>query len=182
MNHTERKENMKIGNVGWRCCAVMVLAILCGCETITVPPEPPTGPNPPKTDKGIQLYDLESATSKLMSDMLSSHAFKRHYADVKETKGNRPVVVVGKIGLLMHANRLDTEVVRDGVQTSLNEAHLFTVKEDGFYDAPDYLVTGNIKSDVAGDGSDANPRLHLKILDINSGKIIWFGTQYDIKL
>ncbi|MBO7725356.1 MAG: hypothetical protein J6S40_02715, partial [Thermoguttaceae bacterium] len=61
---------MKEKNVVWRCCAVMALGILCGCETVTVPPEPPRGPVSPKpTD--AQLYNLESATSQLMSKMLS---------------------------------------------------------------------------------------------------------------
>lgn len=174
---------MKEKNVVWRCCAVMALGILCGCETVTVPPEPPRGPVSPKpTD--AQLYNLESATSKLMSEMLSSAAFKRHYADAEAAKGRRLTIVVGKIENELHNKRPDCEIVRNSIQVSLNEPGLFVVRMDGFEDAFDYQVTGYVKSDydAANPVCDVNPRLHLKILDANSGQIIWSGTQYNLQL
>ena len=166
----KEKGDMKKHNIGWRCCAMVVFGILCGCETVTVPPKPPSGPDSPN--------GLESATSQLISKMRSSYAFKRNYADVLKTKGRRPVVVVDKIDLLQVGKRLDSEIVRNRVQSSFNEAGLFTVKMDGFEEALDYHVTGYITTDCDG----ANPRIYLKILDINSGLIIWEDTQYNLKL
>lgn len=177
---------MKKVNVDWRCCAVMALGILCGCETVTVPPKPPSGPNGPKSEIsiGLQRYDLESATSLLMSKMLSSAAFQRNYAAVVKAKGGRPVIVVGKIENNLHNKRPDCEIVRNNIQVSLNEPGLYDVKMDGFEGAVDYQVTGYVKSDYddANPGHDANPRLHLKILDANSGQIIWSGTQNNLQL
>lgn len=177
---------MEKHNVCWRCCAVIALGILCGCETVTVPPKPTHGTNPPET--GIttnpQRYDLESATSQLMSKMLSSAAFKRNYGEAQKTKGRRLVIVVGRIDTVLSNARPDSEVVRNNVQISLNEPGLFIVKMDGFEGAVDYQVTGYIASDydAANPGHDANPRLHLRILDANSGEIIWSGTQYNLQL
>ena len=66
----------------------------------------------------------------------------------------------------------------------MNEPGLYDVKMDGFEGAVDYQVTGYVKSDYddANPGHDANPRLHLKILDANSGQIIWSGTQNNLQL
>ena len=169
---------MKRISVGWCCCAAIALGILCGCETVTVPPEPPRGPVSPKpTD--AQLYNLESATSKLMSEMLSSAAFKRHYAEKAKA-----AIVVGKIESLLHNTRPDCEIVRNRVQVLLNEPGLFEVYMDGFERAFDYQVTGFVKSDydAANPEREVNPRLHLKILDANSGRIIWSDTQYNLQL
>ena len=172
-------------NVGWCCCAVIALGILCGCETVTVPPQPMAEPNCPKSGitTGTQWYDLESATSKLMSEMLSSAAFKRHYAAIEKAKGRHAVIVVGKIENLLHNTRPDCEIVRNRVQVLLNEPGLFDVYMDGFEVAFDFQVTGFIKSDydVANPEREVNPRLHLKIFDANSGKIVWSDTQYNLQ-
>ena len=167
---------MKKNSVAWYCCTVMALSILCGCETVTVPPKPSPGPKGPN--------GLEIATSQLISKMRSSHAFNRNLDGVLKAKGRRPVIVVSKIELILHATRLDSEIVRNSIQASFNESGLFTMKMDGFEDAVDYQVTGYIKSDydAANPDHDANPRLHLKILDANSGEIIWSGTQYNLQL
>ncbi len=167
---------MKKNNVAWYCCAVMALGILCGCETVTVPPKPPPLPEGPN--------GLEIATSQLISKMRSSNAFNRNYGNVLKAKGRRPVIVVSKIEPLQHATRLDPEIVRNSVQAALNESGLFTVKMDGFEEAADYQVTGYIKSDydAANPDHDANPRLYLMILDFNSGEMVWDGTQYNLKL
>jgi len=173
-------------SVGWCCCTAIVLGILCGCETVTVPPEPMSGPNRPKSGItiGMQRYDLESATSKLMSEMLSSTAFKRHYAAIEKAKGSHAAIVVGKIENLLHNTRPDCEIVRNRVQVLLNEPGLFEVYMDGFEGAFDYQVTGFVKSDydAANPEREVNPRLHLKILDANSGRIIWSDTQYNLQL
>lgn len=173
--HEKRKDVMKKNSIVWCCCAVMALGILCGCETITVSRTP--SPEPVR-------YDLESATSRLMSKMLSSDAFKRNYSALVKAREKHPVIVVGDIDRQLHRTRSDTEIVRNSVQSSLNESNLFTVRMDGFEGAVDYQVTGYIKSDydAANPDRDVNPRLHLKILDSSSGQIIWSGTQYDLQL
>lgn len=161
-------------NVGWRCCAAIALGVLCGCETMTVPPEPP----------GAQRYDLESASSRLMSEMLSSAAFKRHHAAIEKAKGSHAVIVVGEIENCLHNTHPDCEIVRNRVQVLLNEPGLFDVYMGGFERAFDYQVIGFVKSDydAANPKREVNPRLHLKIIDANSGKIIWSGTQYNLQL
>ena len=161
-------------NVVWHCLSAIALGILCGCETVIVPPKPPPEPK----------YDLESATSQLMSKMLSSGAFKRNYSALMKARETRPVIIVGNIDRLLHRTRSDTEIIRNSIQASLNEANLFAVKMDGFEEPADYQVIGYIKSDydAANPGYDVNPRIYLKILDANSGQIIWDGTQYDLQL
>lgn len=167
---------MKKNNVVWYCCAVVALGVLCGCETVTVPPRPPTVPD--------NSNALEIATSQLISKMRLSHAFNRNLDGLVKAKGRRPVIVVGKIDTLLHATRLDSEIVRNCIQASLNESGLFTMNMDGFDEAVDYQVTGYIKSDydAANPDHDANTRLYLRLLDINSGQVIWDGTQYNLRL
>ena len=162
---------MKKISVCWCACVAIGLGLLCGCETVTVPPTPPPS--------GSNYNALALATDRLISKMRSSPAFNRNHASIVEAKGHNPVVVVKKIDLLPSSMRLDPVIVFNTVQTSLNNSGLFCdIKDDGFYEAVDYQVTGYIKFDYDG----ANPRLYLKILDFNSGKIIWSDTEYNLKL
>lgn len=166
---------MKKKSVAWRCCAAIVLCSLCGCETVTVPHTPTTIP---KTNYNA----IASATDKLMMDMRKSPAFNRNYLNVKKKKalGCLPAIVVREIDLLQTDIRLDPVIVRNTVQSSLNEAGLFDVRSDGFNGAVDYDVSGYIKSDGAVD----NPSYHLwlKLQDRNSGSMIWSGTEYNLGL
>ena len=108
---------MKKHNIGWHYCAIAALGILCGCETVTVPPKPMT--------LGPDYNALAFATNRLISRMRSSNAFNKNYDDIEKAKGCRPVVFVDNIDLLQDGTRLDPEIVRNSVQVSLNESRLF---------------------------------------------------------
>ena len=60
-------------NFVWPCLAIIALGVLCGCETVTIPPEPPT---PVKTDYAT-IYDLERLALNMMEKLNVAYIFIR---------------------------------------------------------------------------------------------------------
>lgn len=182
---------MKTISVGWRCCAVMALAILCGCETVVVPPEPKGDArqgDPAEPFLGrpqdVTMYSLESSASQLMADMRANAEFKRNYATKKRSKANtRPTVIVGDIknGATSHVqHRLN--VVRDTVvRTEMLNSGLFTILSNDAESSPDYVVNGDFRDVPESDGRH-NHYLYIRIKDFKTDVIIWEGFRKDVKL
>ena len=182
---------MKKSNVGWRCCAVIALGILCGCETVVVPPEPKNDvrqgdPAEPffGRPQDSTMYSLESCARQLMADMRANAEFKRNYATKKKSKKNaRPTVIVGDIknGATYHVqHRLN--VVRDTVvRTELLNSGLFTMLSSDAESSPDYVVNGDFKEVPESDGRH-NHYLYIRVKDVRTDAIIWEGFQKNVKL
>ena len=89
---------MKKGNGVWRCCAVMALGILCGCETVVVPPKPRNDarqgdPAEPffGRPQDVTMYSLESSARQLIADMKANAEITRNY-EIKKTAKNTTVI------------------------------------------------------------------------------------------
>ena len=187
----ERKDDMKKNNVGWRCCAVIALGILCGCETIVVPPEPkndarqgdPAEPFFGRT-QDVTMYSLESSARQLLSDMKANAEFKRNYAIKKKAKKNeRPTVIVGEIKNSTENHVQDRlDLVRSTVvRTELQNSGLFTMLSKDAEASPDYVVNGTFTDVPESDGRH-NHYLYIRIKDFKTDVIIWEGFRKNVKL
>lgn len=170
-------------------CTAAVVCALCGCETITVPPETSgttyVEPGEPVLGKpdDITMYDLESAARQLMSKMLANDEFRRKYGATRKKKGIRPVVIVGGIRNLLDGVRIKErlDMIRDSViRSSLTDSGLFTVKKTSAEKSPDYMVTGDFRGE-ADTGGFYSQYLRLEIQDVENDEIIWEGTQKVVK-
>lgn len=189
--HEERKDDMKKGNVVWRCCAVMALGILCGCETVVVPPEPKhdarqRDPAEPffGRPQDVTMYGLESSARQLMADMKANAEFQGSYKKKKRAKKNaRPTVIVGDIknNTGNHIqDRLD--LVRNTVvRTELLNSGLFTILPKDAESSPDYVVDGNFNDVPESDGRH-NHYLYIRVKDFKTDAIIWEGFRKNVKL
>lgn len=182
---------MKTTSVGWRCCAAMALGILCGCETVVVPPAPKDDvcqgdPAEPFVGRpqDVTMYSLESSARQLMADMRENAEFKRNYETKRRSKNNvRPVVIVGDIknGATSHVqHRLN--VVRDTVvRTELLNSGLFTILSNDAELSPDYVVNGDFRDVPESDGRHSH-YLYMRIKDLKDSAIIWEGFRKNVKL
>lgn len=187
----KRKNDMKKINVGFCFSVAMALGILCGCETVIVPPEPrndvrqgdPTEPFLGRP-QDVTMYSLESSARQLMADMRANAEFKRNYAAKKRTMKNaRPAVIVGDIknGATSHVqHRLN--IVRDTVvRTELLNSGLFTILSNDAESSPDYIVNGDFRDIPEFDGRH-NHYLYIRIKDFETDVIIWEGFRKNVKL
>ncbi len=181
---------MKKHNVGWRCCAVIALGILCGCETVVVPPKPkndvhqgdPAGPFFGRP-QDVTMYSLESSARQLMADMRANAEFKSSYKTKKAKTKMRPTVIVDDIknSAANHVqDRLD--IVRNTVvRTELLNSGLFTILPKDAESSPDYVVNGNFNDVPESDGRH-NHYLYIRIKDFKTNAIIWEGFRKNVKL
>ena len=171
-------------------CAVGTLCCLCGCETVTIPPEPDgtqvVEPGDVVVGKptDVTMYDLESASRQLISKMLANAEFKRNYNVAKKARGRLPIIIIGDIearmppGVRMKAR---LEIVRDGVvRTSLLNSGLFTIKSAGAESSPDYILIGDFREE-SDTGGFHSQYLRLAIQNIESGEIVWEEMQKVVK-
>ena len=182
---------MNITSIVWCCCAAMTLGIICGCETVVVPPAPkndarqvdPAGPFFGRPED-VTMYSLESSARQLIADMKANAEFRRYY-EMKKTakKTTRPTVIVGDIQnsttkRIFH--RLVT--VRDTVvRPELLNTGLFTIMSEDAESAPDYAVHGEFREVPESDGR-YNHYLYIRIKDVHSGAKIWEGVRKNVKL
>ena len=182
---------MKERNVGWCCCAVMALTILCGCETIVVPPKPehdarqgdPAEPFFGRT-QDVTMYGLESSARQLIADMKANVEFTRNYETRKTAKTNgRPTVIIGDIKNATGSHIQDRlDIVRNTVVlTELLNSGLFTMLPKDAETSPDYVVNGNFNDVPESDGRH-NHYLYIRIKDFKTDAIIWEGFRKNIKL
>ena len=188
----ERKNDMKKGYVVLRCCAVMALGVLCGCETVVLPPEPkhdarqgdPAEPFFGRTPD-VTMYGLESSASQLMADMKANAEFQRNYKmkTKKAKKNTRPTVIVGDIKNFTEnpvQDRLD--IVRNTVvRTELLNSGLFTILPKDAESSPDYVVNGSFNDVPESDGRH-NHYLHIRVMDFKTDAIVWEGFRKNVKL
>lgn len=182
---------MKKGNVVWRCCAVMALGILCGCETVVVPPKPKN--DAPQGDpaapffgrpQDVTMYSLESSARQLIADMKANAEFTRNY-EIKKTakKNGRPTVIIGDIKNATGNHIQDRlDIVRNTVvRTELLNSGLFTMLPKDAESSPDYVVNGNFNDVPESDGRH-NHYLYIRIKDFKTDAIIWEGFRKNVKL
>lgn len=185
----------------WRCCAAIALGVLCGCETVTVPPEPPT---PVKPDYA-PIYDLERLALKMMEKLDGNARFIKEYARIKEKKnGTLPCIVVG----LLENKTTSQEVkpplraARDAINERLYNSYLFDFRnDDNSIDlAMEIYTTITSSSEVKDQGYGPNSldlllcgdlrefppesdvkavyyRLRIAIVNLHTGKTVWESTQ-----
>lgn len=127
------------------CLAALSVGVLCGCTTVTIPPEPAgtryTGPTEivPGNPRTLTVYDLDSSIQALIQKMKTHPQFARNYrqAKVAKGKGRLPVVCLG----LLENKTTDGEVrsrlraADDTLRASLFDTGLFEVKDDEAADA-----------------------------------------------
>ena len=183
---------MKKRNVGWRCCAVIALGILCGCETVVVPPKPrndvrqgdPAEPFFGRT-QDVTMYGLESSARQLLSDMKANAEFQSNYETKKRARKNvRPTVIIGDIKNNATGNRVQDrlDIVRNTVvRTELLNSGLFTILPKDAESSPDYIVNGNFNDVPESDGRH-NHYLYIRVKDFKTDAIIWEGFRKNVKL
>ena len=180
-------------NVRWRFCAIISLGVLCGCETVIVPPEPKDDARHRDADvpffgspQDVTMYDLESCARQLMADMRANAVFKGNYAEKKASKRNaKPTVLVDdiKIGYSV-TNRVQErlDVLRDTVvRTELFNSDLFKMLSKHSELPPDYVVYGKFEDIPEVDGRH-NYYLYIGVKDFNdASSIIWEGFRSNVK-
>ena len=179
-------------NVGWRCYAVIVLGILCGCETVVVPPRPrndagqgdPAEPFIGRT-QDVTMYSLESSARQLIAEMRANAEFRSNYKTKKKAKKNvRPTVIVGDIKNNSTEDHIQDrlDIVRNTVvRTELLNSGLFTILPKDAESSPDYVVTGNFNDKPESDGRH-NHYLYIRVKDAKTDAIIWEGFKKNVKL
>ena len=182
---------MKKRNVGWRRCAIIALGVLCGCETVVVPPKPridarqgdPTEPFFGRT-QDVTMYGLESSARQLIADMRANAEFQRNYKTKKKAKRNvRPTVIVGDIKNSTESHIQDRlDIVRNTVvRTELLNSGLFTILPKDAESSPDYVVNGNFNDVPESDGRH-NHYLYIRVKDFKTDAVIWEGFRKNVKL
>lgn len=170
--------------------AIAVCCAVCGCVT----KEPP------------ELYNLETAAQMLIVEMSKHSQFTMNYNAVKTAKGKVPVVCLSPVknNTSLPEGRGWGRNADEFVRIGLFDTGLFEVKNDddagailsriiwgadggienvseimktiGEQDAPDFMVTGDIKPTSPVDGYPAY-RLRLAVYDLKTGKVVWEGLQ-----
>ena len=199
--HEERKDDMKKNNVSWCCCVVIALCILCGCETVIMPPGPGNDgrqgdPGEPHIGKSgeVTMYNLEAAALRLMEDMNhqlmadkgDDTEFKRNYEKKKRARKNeRPTVRVDYINDSTNPRRPNQgrlDVVRSAVvRTKLQRSDLFTILPKDTRVSPDYVVDGYFKDVPESDGRH-NHYLGIRLKDYKLDYILWEKVEKNVKL
>jgi len=158
------------------------------------------------------MYDLESAANDLLMKMRTSKVFERNYGNIKLREGGKPVIDFGNIENRTTSRiqgRLDS--LRDTVRVSLMEMDLFESKdiqsfgdmtdriqssdlnglEDGSlmesmgtHKSPSLMFKGDLRQfdDEGYDGTHYTYKLHLQLLDLKTGRVVWEGIETKIKL
>ncbi len=184
---------MKIHNVGWCCCAVMAVGILCGCETVIVPPKPkndarqgdPAEPFLGQTQE-VTMYSLEFSARQLIADMRDNAEFLSNYkAKKKKAKKNgRPTVIIGGIKNNVRGNHVQDrlDIIRNTVvRSELLNSGLFTILTKDAEASPDYVVSGNFNDVPESDGRH-NHYLYIRIKDFKKDTVIWEGFRKNVNL
>ena len=185
----------------WRCCAAIALGVLCGCETVTVPPKPPT---PVKPDYA-SIYDLERLALKMMEKLDGNARFIKEYERIKEKKnGTLPCIVVGPLENKTTSQGVKPQLLaaRDSINEWLYNSDLFDfrnddnslklaseifktitggseVKDQDFGTNPlDLFLCGDLREFLAESGDKAvYYRLRIAIVDLHTGKTVWESMQ-----
>lgn len=193
--------------VAWRRCAIMALGALCGCETVTVPPQP--APLPPDTyvpgePAPATIYDLERLVLNMMEKLNGNVRFFEEYGRIKEKKnGALPCIVVGLL-----ENKTTVEVrpqlraARDSIDEWLYNSNLFDLRNDdnsiklaseiykevtgGSVVEDQDFGTNSLDVFLCGDlrefpgesrGRIGYYRLRIAMVNLHTGKTLWESTQ-----
>lgn len=185
----------------WRCCAAIALGVLCGCETVTVPPKPPT---PVKPDYA-SIYDLERLALKMMEKLNGDVRFSKEYERIKEKKnGTLPCIVVDPLKNKTTSQEVKPPLraARDSINEWLYNSDLFDfrnddnsidlameiyttitssseVKDQGYGpNSLDLLLCGNLREFPSeSDDKVVYYRLRIAIVNLHTGKTVWESTQ-----
>ena len=168
----------------------VVMLLVCGCETVTVPPSSkgtrilPPGEEIVGDPTVMTIQNLETVVQKLMEKMLGSPRFTEAYAAAKKAKkGKLPIVFVGNIENLSQdvSVKVRLNAMRDTVLTSLYDTGLVDVTDDEAREEIDFIVLGDMRP-FADVGGYHTYRLHLFIQSLTTDKIVWEGVQTMVKL
>ena len=192
---------MKIIKSIWRCCVAIALCVLCGCETVTVPPKP----IPPVKTDGATIYDLERLALKMMEKLDGNARFSKEYEHIKEKKnGTLPCIVVGLLENKTTSQEVKPRLraARDSINEWLYNSELFDFRNDdnSIALAMEIYTTITSSSEAKDQGYGPNSlnlllcgdlrefpsesddkvvyyRLRIAIVNLHTGKTVWESTQ-----
>ena len=169
-------------------------SILCGCAS-----------TPPLT------YNLETAAQMLVQRMQCHSQFTKNYNAVKSVKGKLPVVCLSPLNNRTSSAEARSllRTADDMVRVALFDTGIFEVKDDdsadllksriiwgadggienvsdimktlGEQDAPDFIVSGDLRRSADIDGYPVY-RLRLSVYNLKTGKVVWEGIQTKVSL
>lgn len=188
-------------NIKCSCLVAIALGILCGCETATVPPDPP----PPVKPAYASIYDLERLALNMMDKLNGNVRFSKEYEHIKEKRnGSLPCIVVGLLDndTTSQEVKLRLRSARDSINEWLYNSELFDFRNDDYSLklASEILKTITGGSEVKVQDSGANSldlflcgdlrefpaesedktvyyRLRIAIIDLHTGKTVWESMQ-----
>lgn len=149
-------------NVARHCLAAIVLGVLCGCETVTVPPKP-TGTQyvgtdvikPGSPDKAT-MYDLDYLIANTMTKLNHCTEFDEAYNSVKEKKnGARPRLVIANFDnkTTNGDTRRKLNVARDSIKEWFYNSGRFNLRDDD----DSIVLAYDIFKNVVGVAEVSNP-------------------------
>ena len=130
---------MDKNNIVWTCLSSIALGILCGCETVTVPPEP-TGTQhigtdivvPGRPDK-VTMYDLDRLIVETMTKLNNCTEFEEAYNSVREKKnGAKPRLIIANFDNKTSDGdtRRKLNAARDFIKEWLYNSGRFSIRDD----------------------------------------------------
>ena len=159
---------MKTIKFSWHCSAAIALGVLCGCETVTVPPTSVgTEYLPPDTIVTGQpgdatVYDLKRLVKEILDEIKADNDFVVALSAMKSEKGRMPDLVVANI----ENKSSDVEIrsmcrpMRSYIIEGLKNLVSLRIDDNSIVLAP------RILSDITGGDKDANKRITPDSLDL----------------
>lgn len=152
----------------WHCCAAIALGVLCGCETVTVPPTPdgmeylPHDTVVAGKPGDATIYDLKRLVKEILEEIKADNDFMGALTAMKSEKGRPPNLVVANID-----NKSgDAEIrsmcrpMRNYIIEGLKNFVSLRIDDNSIVLAP------RILSDITGGDKDANKRITADSLDL----------------
>ena len=152
-----------------RCCAAISLGILCGCETVTVPPTPSPGtvhlpPDTPVLGKpgDATIYELKRLVKEILDEIKADNDFMETLKAMKTEKGEKPDLVVAYVDNESHDGdiRAMCRPMRNYIIEGLKNLVSLRIDDNSIVLAP------RILSDINGGNKDANKRITPDSLDL----------------
>lgn len=159
---------MDINNIVWACLSAIALGVLCGCETVTIPPKP-VGTEyllpdtiVPGEPGDATIYDLKRLVKEILDEIKADNDFMVALSAMKSEKGRMPDLVVAHID-----NKSgDAEIrsmcrpMRNYIIEGLKNVVSLRIDDNSIVLAP------RILSDITGDDKNANKRITPDSLDL----------------
>lgn len=159
---------MDKNNIVWTCLSAIALGVLCGCETVTVPPTSAgTEYLPPDTIVPGQpgdatIYDLKRLVKEILDEIKADNDFMGALTAMESEKGRVPDLVVANI----ENKSSDVEIrsmcrpMRSYIIEGLKNLVSLRIDDNSIVLAP------RILSDITGGDKDANKRITPDSLDL----------------